>query len=427
MGYRQAYQLITSLKRFGGGRGLDAVREALESIGNPQHNFSSIHIGGTNGKGSVSSIIESVLLRSGYTVGLYTSPHILKINERIRLNGRMVDNRTFASAVEVLVPVIRRNDLSFFEALTLVAFKIFGDAGVDIGVIEVGLGGRLDATNLVKSILSVVTTIDYDHVACLGDNLKSIAREKLGIARPGIPLVTGLEQVWLRPVFEDVSAARMVPLYFLDDDVLCGVSGLSPEGVRFTYRSPGWYCDDLFVPLAGAHQARNAALAVRALELLDHRIEVGGEDLKDGLAEVALHGRFEIVRRAPHFIVLDVFHNRQGARVASRALGDLFKDRDWYLIIGVAGDKDIDGIVDEMAAHMNGVITVRPSFGPLDREVGPSDLAPAFRGRGVPVSRAPSMRRALSNARSVMKDGDVLLVGGSFRTVAAAVSCLSRH
>ncbi len=421
----EAYRFIFSLERFGGGRGLEAIRGALASIGDPQHDFPSIHVAGTNGKGSTSAILESVLLRCGLKVGLYTSPHLLRVNERIRVGGKEIDDEAFGSTVGELSGVIVENGLSFFEALTLIAFKIFREEKIEVGVIEVGLGGRLDATNVVNSSLSVVTNIDRDHMAYLGTTLDAIAREKLGILKKGVPLVTGVTVGDLEKTFRDVSSASGVPVHFLDDEISTRVTGISLDGTEFSYRSPERSIDSLLLPLPGSHQARNAALAIRVLELLDKDIGLSEEHLRCGMSLVNLRGRFEIVRREPFTVIFDVFHNEGGARAVRDCLHELFGGRPVHLILGMADDKDLAGTAGMLAPVLECVYAVRPDFGLLDRYVGPADVAPAFRGAGIRVRKACSMLHARSLAGSAMKQGDILLVGGSFRTVAEAYPVFS--
>jgi dihydrofolate synthase/folylpolyglutamate synthase len=425
MGYREAYQFISSLKRFGGGRGLEAIRKSLASIQTPQLSYPSIHIAGTNGKGSVSEILSSLLQESGRKVGLFTSPHLMKMNERIRIDKSEIDDAVFSESVRELSEIIRRDDLTFFEALTLVAFKIFHDHRVDIGVIEVGLGGRLDATNLVDSVLSIVTNIERDHTTYLGDDLESIAKEKLGIAKKGVPLLTGIEEDELRELFGQVCHEKDVPLHFLDDEVRYRVNGLDPEGTTFSYRSPDRTIDDLRVPLIGRHQVRNAILAIRSLDLLVPPVRLDDTALRHGLDSVNLEGRFQVIRESPFRVVLDVFHNRHGAEAALKTFLEMYPDDRLFLIIGMAGDKDLNGIVETFGPRVTEVVTVKPQFWPSDRDIGPGDLEPLFLEAGTNVFAARSMQQALRIVTSRMRDDDVLLVGGSFRTVAAAYSLLN--
>ncbi len=427
MGYREAYRFISALKRFGGGRGLESIQKSLSSLGNPHHKFPSIHVAGTNGKGSVSAILDSILRESGFRVGLYSSPHLLKVNERIQIDGREIEDQTFVSAVNELADIIRRDDLTFFEALTLIAFKIFHDKGIEIGIIEVGLGGRLDATNLVNSVLTLVTNIGLDHTAYLGNDLHAIAREKLGIVKKGIPLVTGIEGEDLRETFESVTMNLEAPIHFLDDEVKYAVSKLSVDGIEFSYHSSGLSCDNLFLPLTGRYQARNAALAIRALEHLNLPVIWKENGLEQGLFRVHLEGRFQIARKSPFFVVLDVFHNRQGAEAIVETVTELFSGHRICLLIGMAGDKDLEGIAEVMAPVVTDVIAVKPNLLAYDREVKPADLVPVFRKAGFRVIGVTSIQQALALAESKLRTKDLLLVGGSFKTVSAVLSAMIDH
>ncbi|OGF97203.1 MAG: hypothetical protein A2Z06_01265 [Candidatus Glassbacteria bacterium RBG_16_58_8] len=421
MNFREAYRFITSLKRFGGGRGLDAIERSLASIGNPQLHFPSIHVAGTNGKGTVSTILETVLRLSGLRVGLYTSPHLLRINERIRIDGKDIEEDAFARLIEDLSPIIQREGLTAFEALTLAAFKAFGDEQIDIGVIEVGLGGRLDATNLLRSSLTAITTIDRDHTAYLGESLREIAMEKLGILKKGVPLITGVERAELRDTFDRTARVRGVPIHYLDDEAEYRLDEISLDGIRFFYRSADRVLPDLFFPLTGPHQARNAALAVRALELMGPPFGLKEEIVRRGLGAVVLPGRFQVVRRSPYHLICDVFHNPHGADAVRRTLSMLFPGRSVRLIIGMAGDKDLSGVADALSPLLSTVITVKSHLEMFDRDIQWADPGPVFRERGLPVAEATSMTHALALAASRAKGGDIILVGGSFRTVAGAI------
>ena len=422
MGYVEAYRFIYSLKRFGGSRGLEAIRRSLLSTGNPHLRFPSIHIAGTNGKGSVSAILSSVLRASGLKVGLYTSPHLMRVNERIRINGTEIDDETFSSGVEELSGVIRRDDLSFFEALTLLAFKVFDSSRIDIGVIETGLGGRLDATNLLRPLLSIITNIGHDHTGVLGSDLLSIAREKLGILKAGVPFVTGVEGDELRDLFISSAREKDVPLFFLDDGVRYTLLGLALDGTSFEYSSPVRSSERFVLPLIGSHQARNAALAVMALDHIDSLRATSDDNIRVGLGEVSLPGRFQIEERDGHILVFDVFHNCHGARVVRKTLSELFPGRRVSLLVGMSADKDAAEIAREFSAMLDRVITVKPQFAAMDRDVGPADLAPVFSEAGLRVTEARTIGAGLVEAETNMSKGDVLLVGGSFRTVAQALA-----
>ena len=394
--------------------GLDRMRALLADLGDPHLAVPAVHVAGTNGKGSTASLCAAVLTASGRRVGLHTSPHLVDLAERIRIDGVPVGDAALGALVARAQPALQRHGPSFFEALAALAFLHFADAGVDVAVIEVGLGGRLDATNVARSVVSVVTSIGLDHTDLLGETLAEIAVEKAGIARAGVPLVHALAPGAARAALEAEAAGR----------------GAAVEAVRDTCRAAlrdGWL--ELATPhrtlaaplgLAGAHQAWNAALAVRAAETAAPGLPDAA--VARGLGEVAalsgLRGRGERLASDPR-VVLDVAHNADGWAAALAGVSVAPGGRLWALV-GVVADKDAAALGRLLAAR--GARTLALGLdGPRGRSA--EALAQTLRGAG--ADAAPTtLGAALARWRGAGPD-DRLVVTGSHLTVAAALHALA--
>jgi len=380
MTYDEMLARLGALRRYGMRPGLDAIRELLHRVGDPHVGMRVIHVGGTNGKGSTAAMIEAGLRASGRRTGLYTSPHLLRFTERIRIDG---DELAPARAAEVAEAVLAGGgEYTFFEVATAMALLAFHRAGVDAVVLEVGLGGRLDATNVVEDkAVAVVTSVGLDHTDVLGPRIVDIAREKAGIFR------------------------RDTPALFACDDEAAAILQAEAERVgaapieRF-----GRDFDDADLPplaLGGAHQRRNAALARRALEFAG----VGASAMRQGLANVKWPGRLE---RLSPTVLVDAAHNEEGAR----ALAAAWPDGDWTLVVGVVADKDARAIVAPLAARARRVIVTAP---PSPRALPPAELARMLPGASVARDLATAL--AMAAGERVVVAGSIFLVGEARRLV----------
>ena len=283
--------------------GLERTGRMLAHVGDPHRAYRVIHVGGTNGKGSVAAHLESVLRRDGRRVGLYSSPHLCTFRERIRIDGFAIEEPALLEAADRLWGVIGQEAPSFFEATTAIALLALADAGVDTAVIEVGLGGRLDATNLVQPDATVLTNVSLDHVQLLGPTLEHVAREKAGIIKTGVPLVTGETDSAAATIFAATARAVGAPLHVvLPDDVVAVECSL--EGTSFAARRTAWNDVALTTPLLGAHQASNAALAVRALSVLPEALRPSLESVREGIALTHWPGRLQFETIAGRDLVL---------------------------------------------------------------------------------------------------------------------------
>ena len=334
MNYRQAVDYLESFQKAGMRLGLERITRLLSLLGDPQDTFRSIHIAGTNGKGSVAAMLSSILNQAGYRVGLYTSPHLADYTERIRMNENDVSMAKFAGAVAKVKKVIDElpeMHLTEFEVLTAASFLLLSQEKVEIAVIEVGLGGRLDATNVITPILSIITNIDYDHMDVLGDSISKIAREKAGIIKPGVPLVVGGSRAW-----------RI--LYNICKD----------RGSKFI-RSSGIKIKK--APLSGVHQVENTKIAIASVKVLRKLgVKVSSAQLNSGLCRTFWPGRLQIVGKRPP-VILDGAHNIAGARVLREYLSTFRKKITF--IIGMQANKDIKNFIKIIKPLANDFVVIR--------------------------------------------------------------------
>jgi dihydrofolate synthase/folylpolyglutamate synthase len=397
------------------------IERLLEKLGNPQFSARTVHIAGTKGKGSTSAMAASILKEAGYRVGLYTSPHLLSYTERIRVDGEPIPEDTWAGLVEEIRPYVEEvnaektyGETTTFELYTAMAFLHYRNVRADYQVIEVGLGGRLDATNVVRPDVCVITSISYDHTEVLGDTLGKIAREKAGIVKPGVPVVAAPQAPEAMEVIERVSRERGARLVRVGSDVTWRAGGFNHKGQ--SCRVKGLRREyDLHLPLLGEYQLENAACAVAAAEVLaekDAKISAGS--IAAGLRNVDWPGRLQVLRQKPH-LVIDGAHNVYSLEKLGEALKKYFRYDRLILILGFSADKDVPGMVDA-AAKMTGDIIATASRSP--RSVKPAALAEAFVRRGVKARAADSVPDALKLALETAGPADLICAAGSIFIVA---------
>ncbi len=427
MNFGSATQYLFSLESRGIKLDLDRMRGALAALGHPERSFPSILVAGTNGKGSTSTLLASVLERGGRRVGLYTSPHLLDYRERVRVNGRMIAPEAVTERVERDRETWERFELSFFEATTALAFAHFRDVRIDLAVLEVGMGGRLDATNTVEPILSVVTALGMDHAQILGDTAAKIAREKAGIFRPGVKAVAGSGPPGALDALRKRAAELGTPLHRRHDWLrVSEVERRAEGGARFraTARREGLGLPaegiELVTPLAGRHQVANAALALLSLSLLanDGSLPVSPrvalDEVREGFARVRWPGRLEPPRQDLPLLA-DAAHNREGARVVADALGLLSREREVHLVAGMVEGKDHAGFFRELSR-----VARRASIGPLatPRSATPASLRALAERSGFECEEHATIAEALQSAlASAQRSGALVLLAGSFFTL----------
>ena len=428
---------------------LERISQLLADVGNPHHRLRAIHVAGTKGKGSTSALLAAILQAAGYRVGLFTSPHLTSFRERIRINGERIPPEQVAELVVWLQPHLQAvtgpgGPPSFFEAYTALAFAYFARARVDLAVIETGLGGRLDATNVVTPLVSVITRIAYDHMQELGDSLAEIAAEKAGIIKPGVPVISApqLDPVWA--VLREASAHQHASLHGVRllaeppssaarlAEALAQLALGRPRSLVVVQREAtlsGLLCDikglrgeyrGLRCPLLGEHQFSNLGLAVGTAELLEAEgISVSPQAIHEGLAQVAWPGRLQIASRNP-WVVLDGAHDAVSAVALRQAVG-LFAPERLILVLAISRDKDIEAIGAELCPLAETVIfTTTGSPRAASPEELQRRLAPSCRD----PRTAPAAAQALELATGLAGRGDLVLVTGSLYLVGEALRAL---
>ena len=392
--------------------------ELLDRLGNPHLTSPAIHIGGTKGKGSTAAMIASALCAAGYRTGLYTSPHLHTFRERITVDGGMISGEEFSALTEKLQPEIdevnRRHDygeITTFEILTALAFAFFMERWVDFQVLEVGLGGRLDATNVVMPRIAVITSISLDHAEVLGDSLAKIAGEKAGIIKPGALVISAPQPKDVACVIEEVCRHNGVSLITVGRDVTWRKVKSDLSGQFFEVKGKaGSY--KLIIPLLGEHQLENAAVAVAALEALD----IGVKDIARGLAQVQWPGRLEILRHEPLFLA-DGAHNADSANRLRETIEKYLHFDRLILILGASSDKDIAGIVGELAPMSSLVIVTRSRH---PRALEPASLLEELEKQGVKGELAESESSAAERAMEMAGPRDLICATGSLFVAAEA-------
>ena len=385
---------------------LDRMNQALALFNHPEKQFPSFHIAGTNGKGSTAAMLHHILSQSGYRVALYTSPHLVAFTERIRVGAEEIaPNEVVALAQEIRDRTAAANVLlTFFEFVTVMAFIHFARRKIDVAVVEVGLGGRLDATNLVRPVVSLISTISKDHEAYLGSDLISIAREKGGIIKQGIPAVCGALPAEVAALLKDIADERNAPSYFFGRDF---TFSLKNEDL-FDYRGLKWRLSDLDIALRGRHQKRNAALALAGLELAAHDFPLNEPALREGLKTVRWPGRFEIVQDHPA-IVLDGAHNGEGVRALIEELESFREQRKVRLLFASMEDKDWRLMLESLSEVVDEIVLTRVN---MERCADPFHLASQLGGK-IPhraIGNAPS---ALEYILDRAESDDIILIAGS--------------
>lgn len=403
--------------------GLERTEELLAGVGDPHRRFQSLLIGGTNGKGSVAALCDSALRAaapSGRRIGLYTSPHLVSFSERIRVGGAPVPDEVLLAAAERLRPAIERTGASFFEATTAIAFLCFAEADIELAVVEVGLGGRLDATNVLSPLVTAVTNVARDHTEYLGDSLPEIALEKAGTFRPGVPALTGeTDQAVLR-VLQRRAAEVGAPFHPLDALVRAVEIRTGGSGTEVGFESRRWGRGSLRVALPGAHQARNALLALELLGLLPAALRPPVESVTDGFEAARWRGRLQIERIRGTTWVLDVAHNPAGARVLAEALEALELPQPRVLVAGILADKAWDEMLPPLLERSDAAILTIPPSAPENRRWNPEEVAGALSSVRIPLRVIPDLAAALDRAATLAPHGAVV-VTGSVHTVGDAM------
>ena len=411
-----------ALRRFGIKLGLETIKNILQGLGSPQDKFASIHIAGTNGKGSVASALATVLHRSGYRVGLYTSPHLVRFNERIRINNRQIANRDVIDAFHAIHRVHTGDrEPTFFEFTTAMALYEFARKKVDFAVIETGMGGRLDATNIITPQLSVITNISVEHKEYLGNTLSAIAREKAGIIKESIPVVTAIRQKQAYDVLKSIGSKKSAPLYRLGHDFK--VRRDKHGSNSFTYVGLEHTWPNLETGLRGSYQVENAALVLAASELLNKSgAALSFADIKAGLKANKWPGRLEIVSNDP-LVILDGAHNFIAARNLGKYISNNLSRHKITFVIGVLDDKPYASILKSLLPRGQRAIFCQAKTG---RALPPQKLLSSSADLISNTKIIPDVGEALKYAIETSKPGEAVCVAGSLYVVGEAKEAISK-
>jgi dihydrofolate synthase / folylpolyglutamate synthase len=415
--YKQAVEYLYSLQKFGIKFGLSKTSNILKAIGNPQLGQKYIHVAGTNGKGSVSAMLESILMKAGLKVGFYSSPHLVRFTERFRINRKEISRAKTVGLVNELMDAINPSQPpTFFEATTAMALSYFARENVDIAIMEVGMGGRLDATNVIKPLVSVITNISLEHQDFLGERLIDIAGEKAGIIKKGVDLVTGVTQPQVTALFENVCRDKKSSFRRLGRDFRFRSKGdeLSYFGMRRSMRGlkPG---------LHGRYQRMNTALALAAAEVLESRgYDIPDKNIIEGLRDTIWPGRMQVISRDP-IVVVDGAHNPGAARELAHSIKEGFSYRRLILVAGIMGDKDINSIMGLISPAADYIICTKPDY---YRAADPARIMEQVLAAGKKGEVVETLPAAIAKARAIASKQDLILITGSLFTVGEALTIL---
>ena len=415
MNYEEAMQWLGSREFTGMKLGLERIRVLLERLGSPEKAFRVVHVAGTNGKGSVTRMTGAILRAGGYRAGIYTSPHLVDFRERIELDGRKITKSELSRILTRIRGIAEEMEddpetgsPTYFEIATAAAFLHFASGGAEFGVIEVGLGGRLDATNAVNPEVAVVTNISLEHTEYLGEDIRSIAREKAAIIKEGCTAVTAAEGDALE-VIEERCSEKGCRLTAVGRDILIEKKGSGISGLSFGLSDGFSY--DLKLRVRGDHQMKNAACAVAAAEALRERgARIEREAVSKALGSLDIEGRLEITGKDP-YVVLDGAHNTAGMECLRKAICEMFPDKKVILVTAVCKDKDISSMMAEIAPAVDAVVATRHSL--EKRTASPEAVARIARRHCADVRTAAGAGEAMDMARKAAGKGDVILVAGS--------------
>jgi dihydrofolate synthase/folylpolyglutamate synthase len=419
--YENCLTAMYGLRRFGIKLGLETIRHILSHLGDPHLNFRTIHIAGTNGKGSVAAMLSEILHAAGYRVGRYTSPHLERFNERICINNAPIADADVITGYE-RVAAIKDLDRqpTFFEFATAMALDQFGREKLDWAVVETGMGGRLDATNVLRPTLSIITNISLEHREYLGNTIAAIAREKAGIIKPMVPLVTGVRQPSARQVVYGQARKHKAPAFRAGSDFRCrrlASGAFNYYGMAKTYRN-------VKLNLAGEHQVDNAALALAACEVLMQTasVEIPEQAILRALAATSWPGRLEIVSHSPE-VILDGAHNLTAARALARHLRKQYANRRITLVVGILDDKPSEAILKELAPACRRMVVTQPQ---IDRANSAERLSMSAKTHLSDVTTIGDVASAVRHALETSQKNDVICIAGSLYVVGEAQTALRK-
>jgi len=398
---------------------LDNTLALDDYFGNPHKQFISIHVAGTNGKGSVSHILASILQEAGFKVGLYTSPHLKDFRERIKINGSEIPEKSVVDFVGNNMEIIEKIKPSFFEMTVAMAFYYFAEKKVDVAVVEVGLGGRLDSTNIIQPILSIITNIGYDHMEFLGNTIPQIAKEKAGIIKHGIPVVVGETQKETGDIFLKTASSKNARIFFADYYYKADYSLLTIDNYQLfnVYKNNKLEYSNLKTDLLGNYQRKNVITALKAVDVVaDQGLNMNREQIYAGLSKVILNtgffGRWQIIDTDP-LVICDTGHNREGLAEVFRQIGNMAY-KQLHIVFGVVNDKDLNSILVLLPKDARYYFTKAG----IPRAMDENQLSLEAGKRGINGKAYPTVSEALKAAKSQADPDDLIFVGGSTFVVA---------
>ncbi len=409
-----ALKWVYDLQKFGIKFGLSSTARLLTGLNNPQEKCRYIHIAGTNGKGSVAAMLSAIFTQAGYRIGFYSSPHLISFHERFRLQDQDITDDEVLELINQVRQVVQDIELpTFFEFVTAMAFLYYSQKAADPVILETGMGGRLDATNIIQPLLTIITNIAMDHREFLGNDLRAIAAEKAGIIKPGVPVVTYVSQASARLPIQAASGVLKSPLYYGGSDFQVKGQGNG----RFRYQGRHLTLSGLQTNLVGRHQYRNAAVALAAVELLQEQgFHLPEESIRQGLQQVRWPGRLEVVSTRPQ-IILDGAHNPAAATTLMQALKHDLIYRRLILVLGIMADKDIRGILRRLLPLAQVVIFSRPRY---ERAATPEKLKSLAANAPRETYVIDDLAAAIAQARRLADQDDLIVVTGSLFTIGEA-------
>jgi len=430
MTYYEAVRHLNARQMFGIKLGLNNTKKLLKRLGSPERSFKSIHIAGTNGKGSTAAMLASIFAAQGLTTGLYTSPHISTVRERFRVTGinnsvegELIKPAEFAELYKRIVSHLDEIPCTYFECTTALAFLYFRERKVDIAVIEAGLGGRFDATNVIMPVCSVITTIGYDHQEHLGETLEHITREKCGIIKRGVPVVSGVEQKECRRIIVSTAERKNAQLFEAEKIVEISNGEYSVSGTKFDIRVNGVAIRDLFLSLPGSFQVSNAQTAITAFSVIQNgNITPEIPYIRNGLKSVAwpwrfmMYGNPSLCDRRDPLVIIDVAHNEAGFRALSENIRNLFPDKNVLLVVGMKEGKDWEKAIRPILPLCKAGIGI-PLRGV--KGISPKKLGSVFKHSEIPFRYFQSVRAGVLYAYELSDKNDMILCAGSHFTVNA--------
>lgn len=430
MKYQEAIKYITEVGNFGSNYGLERTYKLLEFLDNPHGKLKIIHVAGTNGKGSTTAMITSMLKEAGYKVGMYTSPFLEEFEERIQINGNNIPKEKLAQLMTKIKYAVDKvieegyNHPTEFEIITALMFLYFATEKVDFAVVEVGLGGRLDSTNVITPILSVITSISFDHTNILGNTLEEIAREKAGIIKAGIPTLIYPQEEIVEKVLSEKCEELGAKLYKINKDDAKLVEIIKEDKI---YQLVKVKLDDEYdvkLQLLGEHQILNLAVALKALEIIkDKAAKLSKESIIKALSEVRWNGRLEVMSNEP-CVVIDGAHNIQGITQLDKNIKKYFKYDDLYLILGILADKDVDHMVKVITPQAKKVFTVTPNS---IRAETSEELMGVVKKYNQDCQDYSDYKNAFEDALKLCKKDDLLLISGSLYMIGEMRGIIKKH